>query len=274
MLKQVAACCGFLAAFFALPALAQDEETISFSGGEFTITENADLEKVLSFEGAEIASDYVLYYNRTVELGGVDVALFEIGPGGNACGTATLIIWKPEAGDLQTAQAGDDCGSPHPAISEDAIYFVPYLLPGESRSVERWSSEDGLRTVGDLAFAPQPGTSWADLDSSKLNSMINAFANEAVYDAAKALLQDELTDLASGLIVSDGVHTLQSGTSYGSGCVPHACGSSNAFMAIDQAGQKLYFAQQDGAGGIRSWPDPDAWPKDVYGTMTDVLASN
>ena len=68
--------------------------------------------------------------------------------------------------------------------------------------------------------------------------------NEAVYEAAQELLGDRLTDVATGLLTGGGTETTPSGIFYASGCVPHACGSADAFMAIDPKGRKLYFAQQ------------------------------
>lgn len=252
-------------------AQANDEASIPFADGKFTITENADMERVLSFEGQEIARGYYLEYSRTVEISGMDVALFEVGPGGNACGAQTILAWKPEGEDLQTAAAGDDCGSPAPSISETSIYFVPYLLPGTTAPVQVWTSDEGLRLAGTLSYAAQPGTTWDDLEIADLPYLVDAFANEEVLAAATSLLGDRLADVATGLTVSDGFHELGSGIAYGYGCVPHACGSSDAFMAIDKAGRKLYFAQQDGKGGQDAWPGLDQWPAEVREEMLKTI---
>ena len=99
----------------AATASAQDEPPqapIPFEGGTLTIAEGEDIEKVLAFDGDELARGYVLYYDRTVEIAGRNVALFQTGDGGNQCGTATVIVWKPEDGAVKSVTAGDDCGSP------------------------------------------------------------------------------------------------------------------------------------------------------------------
>ena len=54
---------------------------------------------MLAFNGKELTRNYVVYYDKTVEVGGQQVALFDVGDGGNQCGTATVIVWKPENGD-------------------------------------------------------------------------------------------------------------------------------------------------------------------------------
>lgn len=270
---RVSACAFLLVAGIGfVPASAQDaaEEPISFAGGTFTITETDSLEKVLAHDGRELARDYVLYFDRLAEVGGTEIALFEVGPGGNLCGPSTLIVWRGEGEELQTARAGDDCGSPPPASTGGALYFVPHPLPGESMPLQVWTPQDGLSVMGSLTFSPEPDTSWTDIDTAGLDYMLELFSNEAVYESASRRLGGALTDVASGLIVSDGVHTLSSGVLYGSGCVPHACGAANAFMAVDRDGRELYFAQQDGEGGVKTWP-ADEWPADIEHAMTNAL---
>lgn len=225
----------------------------------------------MSFEGQEIARGYYLGYNRTVKVNGTDVALFEVGPGGNACGAQTLIIWKPEGEGLKTAAAGDDCGSPAPSVSDSSIYFVPYLLPGSSAPVQVWTPDEGLKLAGVMSYAPQPGTDWESLDISKMTHLVDLFSNEAVLSDATALLGDKLYEVVTGLSVSDGFHTLSSGVAYGSGCVPHACSLSDSFVAIDKAGSKLYLAQQDGKGGQDAWPALDTWPTEIKDAMLKAI---
>lgn len=262
-----------LAAVAATAQAQQDEaaEPVPFAGGRFTITETADAEKVLSFDGKEIARDYFVMFDRTAEVAGVEVALFEVGPGGNACGPNTFIAWRPEGGELQTARAGEDCGSPPPSIGADAIHFVPYLMPGESLPVQVWTPDGGLKVAGILQFTPQPGTGWADLDPAALAYPVDAFANADVYEASRVLLGESLGDVTLGLTVSSGMERLPSGIFTASGCVPHACGVSDAFMAIDVAGRKLWFAQQAEGDTPDMWPKAGEWPADVHEAMTVAL---
>lgn len=238
-------------------AAAQDKarpESFPFAGGTLTITETDDDEKVLAFDGNELARNYVVYYDRTVEIGESSVALFAAGDGGNACAPATVIVWKPKDGAVTSEIVGEDCGAPPAAASGDSLYFVPYLLPGESSPVQVWSPGRGLRLAGMLSFVPQPGTGWDDLDPDTYDNIIEAFSNEAVYKAATKMLGDRLIDVATGLLVGGGTEKTVTGVFYASGCVPHACGTADAFMAVDPNGRKLYFAQ----AGER--PEPDAWP--------------
>lgn len=115
-----------------------DEEKqapIPFEGGQLTITQpEQDGEKVLSYDGKQLASNYDVFFDRIVKIGDVNVALVDVGDGGNQCGPAKVIVWKPKDGEIQTTTVEqDECGAPPAAISDSAVYFVPYLLPGDSK---------------------------------------------------------------------------------------------------------------------------------------------
>ena len=184
-------------------------------------------------------------------MAGQQVALFDVGDGGNQCGTATVIVWKPENGEVQSAAAGDDCGSPPAAVTEQSIYFVPYLLPGASKIGANVDPDRRVEGRRHAVFTPQPGTDWEDLDPAKLHNIVDAFDNEAVYAAGKQLLGDAITDVATGLLVGGGTESTPSGVFYASGCVPHACGGADAFMAVDpQRPQTLFRAAKRKSGAV------------------------
>lgn len=255
----------------AAQAFAQDEQptAIPFEGGTITITENADMEKVVAFDGKELARNYVAFFDRFVDLQNTKVALLAVGDGGNQCGAATVIVWKANAG-IQSQVVGEDCGAPPAAATESSLYFVPYLVPGASAPVETWSPQAGLRVAGMLHFEPQPGTTWETLDAAKLENMVDAFDNAALYAEAQKLLGDGLTGFATGLLTG-GTEMLSDGIVWGSGCVPHACGSQDAFMAVDQGGRKLYFAQQADGDAPNAWPALDGWPAAVRDAMQKAI---
>lgn len=257
---------------FASPLLAQDDTDgpVPFAGGELTITENADMEKILAFNGKELLRNYMLFYDGTVEVQDMPVALFQAGEGGNACGPQTVIVWKPEGGEVQSVLAGDDCGSPPPAVTDDSIYFVPYLLPGTTSDVQVWSPDEGLRVAGSMRFVPQPDTGWTDLEPESIDHIIDAFDNGGIYTAATGLLGDDMDDVVSSLVVGSEPERLPSGVFYATGCVPHACGVSDGFMAVDPKAQKLYFAQQTDAEP-KTWPDLSGWPANIRDAMEKGL---
>lgn len=245
-------------------AFCQDEQApIPFQGGRFTITEIGDTgEKVLAFDGEELARNFVLHLDRIATVDGIEVALFLVGDGGNMCAPAEVIAWKPEGEAIRSISVGEDeCGAPPAAISNHAIYFVPWLLPGASAPVRNWSPAGGMVLSGNLTYMPEPGTAWKDVADS-YGHIIEAFRNEAVYEAARKLLGDGLTDMASSLLVGGGTDKTPSGILYSAGCVPHACGVSNGFMAVDAEHEKLYFAREGEPEG-EAWPALDTWPAEL-----------
>jgi hypothetical protein len=253
----------------AAPHGALAQETIPYAGGAFTITEQDDATRVLAFDGKELARNYFVFFNGLHEIAGTEIALFEVGEGGNACGADTLIVWMvPERG-IEAVQATEDCNAPAAAISSYAIYFVPTVLPGETQPVRYWSPDAGLKLAGTMAFSPQPGTGWNDVSAP--GHMMDVFENEAVYEASRALLGDELTEVVRGLSVGGEPKALAAGRFWSRGCVPHACGISDSFMAVDARAGKVYFAQQQDGAAPRSWPEAASWPPEIRAAMAGAI---
>ncbi|MDX8508561.1 hypothetical protein [Mesorhizobium captivum] len=259
-------------------AAAPDDDSqapIPFEGGQLTITQpEQDGEKVLSYDGKELASNYDVFFDRIVKIGDVNVALVDVGDGGNQCGPAKVIVWKPKDGEIQTTTVEqDECGAPPAAVSDAAIYFVPYLLPGDSKPALQWSPTTGLTISGELTYAPEPGTDWKDVDPSKYDNIIDAFHNEAVYQAAEALLGKDMPDVATSLLVGGGTEKTASGAFYASGCVPHDCGGNDGFMAVDPVKHKVYFARRGDNPEPDAWPDVKSWPADIKKALDEAQGS-
>ncbi|CAN7259980.1 hypothetical protein LJR234_001224 [Mesorhizobium amorphae] len=259
----------------AAPADDDKQAPIPFEGGQLTITQpEQDGEKVLAYDGKKLASNYDVYFDKVVKIGDVNVALVDVGDGGNQCGPAKVIVWKPEGGTIQTTTVEqDECGAPPASVSDNAIYFVPYLLPGESKPALQWSPMDGLTTSGNLSYMPEPGTDWKDIDPAQYQNIIDAFHNEAVYKAAEALLGETMPDMATSLLVGGGTEKTASGAFYASGCVPHDCGGNDGFMAVDPVKHTLYFARRGDKPEPDAWPDVKTWPADVKEALDKAMSS-
>ncbi|RWE13023.1 MAG: hypothetical protein EOS23_05865 [Mesorhizobium sp.] len=258
-------------------ALADDDSQarVPFESGQLTITQQEEYgEKVLAYDGKQLASNYEVSFDKIVKVGGVNVALVDVGDGGNQCGPATVIVWKPEGGTIQSITVEqDECGAPPAAISDSAIYFVPNLLPGVSKPALQWSPTDGLTTSGNLTYMPESGTDWKDVDPSKYDNVVDAFHNEAVFRLAETLLGKEMPEMATSLLVGGGTEKTASGAFYASGCVPHDCGGNDGFMAVDPANHKLYFARRGDKPEPDAWPAMNTWPAEVRKAMDKALGS-
>ncbi|MER9234910.1 inhibitor of vertebrate lysozyme family protein [Mesorhizobium sp. M0622] len=258
-------------------ALTDDDSQgpIPFEGGQLTITQQEEYgEKALAYDGKPLASNYDVFFDKVVKVGGVNVALVDVGDGGNQCGPAKVIVWKPEGGTIQsTTVEQDECGAPPAAVSDSAIYFVPYLLPGDSKPALRWSPTDGLTNSGNLTYMPEPGTDWKDIDPSKYDNIVDAFHNEAVYRLAETLLGKDMPDMATSLLVGGGTEKTASGAFFASGCVPHDCGGNDGFMAVDPAKHKLYFARRGDKPEPDAWPAVSTWPAEIKEALDKELRS-
>lgn len=256
-------------------ASAQDGriESYDFEGGKITITEKDDGQKEVAFNGTLLASNYSVFFDQIAEVGGQKVALISVGDGGNACSPGTLIVFN-NGTEVTGDYVGEDCASPSPAIANERIVFVPYLLPGETADVLSWSPDERIGLAGHMTYATDPDSRWDEFDAAGLGHMLDAFKNDDIYKAANALLGSNLTAFATSLSVGGGPETLPSGIVWSRGCVPHACSVSDGFMAIDPKSQTLYLAQQAESGAPLSWPKEETWPVDVREAMHAALADN
>ena len=159
---------------------------------------------MLAFNGKELTRNYVLYHNKTVEVGGQQVALFDVGDGGNQCGTATVIVWKPENGEIQSAAAGDDCGSPPAGRQRPEHLFR--ALPAARRLEDRANLDTDRRAAGRRHAAvhaatrhrlggPRPGQALQHRRRLRQRGGLRG---------RKKLLGDAITDVATGLLVGGG----------------------------------------------------------------------
>ena len=192
----------------AADAADDDSRRLSRSrAAQLTITQpEQDGEKVLAYDGKQLASNYDVFFDKIVKVGGVKVALFDVGDGGNQCGPATVIVWKPEGGEIQsTTVEQDECGAPPAAVSDNAIYFVPYLLPGASKPALQWSPTDGLTISGNLDL--HAGTRHRLERSSIRRSTTTSSTPSTTRPStrlAKTLLGKDMPDMATSLLVGGG----------------------------------------------------------------------
>ena len=118
-------------------------------------------DRMLAFDGKELASNYVVFFDRTVEVAG------------HQGGAVRCRRWRQclrpghghrlEAGRRRAREhrrsGEDDCGAPPAAVTDDAIYFVPYLLPGDTAAgAELVAVGTACRIAGQLTYVPEPGT--------------------------------------------------------------------------------------------------------------------
>ncbi|MEQ9179098.1 MAG: hypothetical protein RIF44_10340, partial [Nitratireductor sp.] len=157
------------------------------------------------------------------------------------------------------------------AVTDEYIYFIPYLRPGEQTVVRSWGPDEGFETAGVLSYAPQQGTDWSSFDPETVSHPVELFRNASLYETAQALLGDELFSVAAGLGTASAPEITDDGVLTARGCVPHACGSQDTFVAVDAKNRALYFAQQQAEPAPRFWPARDQWPAAIADLVPDDL---
>lgn len=237
------------------------EAEIAFAGGKLTVMRDDDGAAIL-YEGQELARNYFAGFDRIAEIEGEQVAIFYLGDGGNACGPSTLLVWRDDEGEIRSDNLfAEDCGGPTPSVSEEAIVFVPYVMPGGSDIIHRWTPSSGLSSAGKIIFMAEPGTGWNDLDFTRLDHPVDFFSNEEAYDGARALLGEDFESWVIGLSVSSGFEDFGS-LKVSQGCMPHNCGGFESLLAADPVNRRIYAATYDGTG-YRQWPDALQWPEEA-----------
>ena len=176
----------FAAALAASPAAAEDADSQAFAGGQVTISETADGDRILAFDGQELARDWFVGFDRAATVAGTDILLYSVGPGGNACGPDAVIVWKPDDGAVRADRFGD-CGAPPAANDGERLVFLPWVAPGEAAAVTIWTPADGFRLAGRLAFATSVDSVMPNRVSSR-QTMVNRRASMgfSVHDAENA----------------------------------------------------------------------------------------
>jgi hypothetical protein len=236
---------------------------VPFAGGEFTFAIGEDEEIAMSYAGQEVHRAPVIKFDRMVSVGGVEAALFNTGEGGNGCGPQMLIFTlPPDAVDPVIDIAGEECGAPEPAVTADAIYFVPHVPPGGTALVERWTPKDGVTVAGEISFMPQPETGWADFDPAKISHPVDLFNNAELYAALQALAGQRFVELADKLGTASPPTLIDGKFLAAPGCQPSACSSDKGFAGLDIEKKAVFAAIRTEDGTETLWPaDKAAWPE-------------
>ncbi len=259
-----------LTAAFATSAIAQEDIPLPLmlGGGEISFARGEDDEITVTYAGKEIYRNYYVSTQNIINVEGVDVALIAGGPGGNACGPATLIVTVPDgAVDAEIVTVGEECGSPIPAVNANEVLFVPNLVPGAKAVVQSWAPSTGLVSVGVLSYEPKAGSTWANFDFKTIDTPYAMLANADIYSATQTLLGPKFEELVLLLGVSGPPELVDGKYVVGLGCQAHACGGANGFLGVDLQAKAIYTATRYAEGGETFWPpDFKTWPPALQAT--------
>ena len=245
-------------------ASAQEElpAAVKFGDGEISFARGEDEEIAVTVNGQEIYRNYFVTFERLAKVGGTDVALLLGGPGGNACGPSSLIVTQPEGSpDAKVDIVGEDCGAPPVTVMPHEIRFVPYLVPGATETVQKWTPDGGLAEAEEISYQPQEGSNWDSLDPAKADHPYALLNNADIYAAAQNLTGDKFSELVTLLGVAGPPEVLDGGLVASPGCQAHACGTANGFLGLDLENSQVFAATKYSNADAALWPaDISAWP--------------
>ena len=237
------------------------EQTMEFAGNRLEVVQTDDFERVLKVNGGEVFRDFQLWLDRAIPLGSRQVLLASAGPGGNACGSYPVVLVPANDGSLTVATPiGRECGLfAEMAATPTELIFFGHAAPGNPASIDQWSPTTGLEHVGRIEFEPQPGTGWQTLRIDDLSHPRHLFDNADVYRAVADLAGADLAALSTSLSVASELEPVDGRYLVGMGCMPHACGAADGFIAVDVEGRAVY-AATDATEQTSVWPAADRWP--------------
>jgi len=211
--------------------------------------------------GAKIvAQDYYVHIEQTFSADGRGSAVLSIANGGNGCAAMYEVVSVDASGAIAATDQFGTC-SDLAEIAGDAeaitVRFAP--IGGTDGQFYRWTAAKGLAAPEPLAFAPKPGTGWAEAGDLVGQHPSTLFDNAAIYAVLHTLLGPDYPLLLDRLVVADNMESA-GGMIAGSGCMAHACNTDNAFVGIDPAKQQLYVAVRQAGKAERLYPTAAKWP--------------
>jgi len=207
-----------------------------------------------------VAQDYYVHIEQTFSAGGRGSAVLSISNGGNGCAAMYEVVSVDAAGAIAATDQFGTC-SDLAEIAGDAEAITVRFAPvgGTDGQLYRWTVAKGLAAPEPLAFAPKPGTGWADAGDLVGQHPSTLFDNAAIYAVLHTVLGPDYPLLLDRLVVADNMESA-GGMITGSGCMAHACNTDNAFVGIDPAKQRLYVAVRQAGKAERLYPAAAKWP--------------
>ena len=238
-----------------------DKEVIETPLGQFLIATDENYEQSLSFDGKEIAKDFVVLLDKTAQIVETDLVIFFVGQGGNACGPNIVLAWKTD--DVFKSEFLEvSCDTPDIAVGEYGLTFVPYLAPGaDPVPLIGWTPDEGVRQFGEASFSPDPKFNWGTLKPESGARPLDVLNIPDIYAKIAKASGDDLEAFALGLSVSSGLAPAEGDLIWGRGCEPHNCGGQDSLMVLDPSQKQVFIAKVFSDRGLVTWPDRRSWPK-------------
>ncbi len=263
---------GFLAfvmvwLFFGSASLAQsqpDEPPVRIGRSELRLTRTNDFMQ-LRYGSEAVAEGQAIRLAAKLEADGYEAALFEVSPGNGICrgGLVAVVARKNEEARFDRRLI-DSCAGFTIERQADTLLLIEAPRLASNGSLWRFSASAGLRLVGQLEFAPEPGTGFRDLKTANTGSAAELLANQAIHRAIQSLAgasSKAYMRALTGFANAPAVNADNELQWVFAGCATRqSCELDAAMLVIDRKLRAVYLAQRVASGKTISWPDIARWP--------------
>lgn len=249
-------------------AAAESLQQIVLGPKQLEIVKLEDGSAEARIDGAVVAKNAFIEIESSFTGDSGAAALLLVSDGGNGCAGQYQVISVDAAGSVASTDVFGDCSDTAVGTAGTdslEIRFPP--IAGQDGALYRWSFARGLEGPMPVPFEPKPGTGWAEAPALNGAYPWEALDNAAVFAAFKTLLGADFPAFVDDFGTADRMLATADGMIYGSCFNNEGETSSDLFIAIDPAGQRVFAARKPGDGKSSFYPPEADWPASLQAKL-------
>ena len=221
---------------------------------------------------AGIAGDERVETDFEGKLDGFDAAALYIDQGGASCESGVEVLVVARSGAPPVVGRIEDTGCfSRPVVGkersvqfrgpEDALVIRTTVSPTTDGRVWRFTGADGLKLVGNLTFAPQPGTVMSSKSIDSVRNGFEFYKNEQFLVRFRSLTSSDADLIMRATQTAEPVHRSAEGRYVvAPGCMPHNCSDEAGLLVVDTQTSAVFVAYKPENQPIRVYPAVVSWP--------------
>lgn len=219
------------------------------------------------------------------QIDGFDAAALYIDQGGASCesGAEVLVVTRPGAAPAIGRIEDTGCFS-RPIVGkehsvqfgrpEDALVVRTSVSPTMDGQVWRFTAADGLKLVGNLTFAPQPGTAMSPASTIAVRYGFEFYQNAGFIDRFRTLTGADASSIMRATQTAAPVHRSTDGQYVvAPGCMPHNCRDEAGLLVVDTETSVVFVAYKPESRSIKVYPAVGLWPSSARQALKTWAAS-
>ena len=237
------------------PSWSFAQEAKSILGQEVVVKDVSDAEEELSISGKALHKNTYVSLGKSFEIGGTIGLTGTSSPGGNACAGAPFVLLIKPDGSHRFDGPIDTCYYIEPVKEGESVIFQTPRVAGSASQKWVWTPADGFKPQADIAFAPDAGTTWADLRAMKLEFVSDLFKNAEIFRDVQALLGKDYAAI-SEIFGGPGSGEWKGDNYVASICRAHACIEESLLLVLNPSQRTLHAAWKPSGKPIVVYPSP------------------